>query len=101
MRRIRGSLSSRTFAERTINPLDVGAVVVANHGPFSWGATSRKAVENAAVMEYAAEMAYIATRLNSDASMPEELLRKHFLRKHGKNAYYGQPGGEEKVMLSR
>ena len=49
-----------------------------------------KAVENAAVMEYTAEMAYIASGLNSEVDMQQVLIDKHFLRKHGKNAYYGQ-----------
>jgi len=85
-----GSVIIQTFGERGIDPLQVGAVVVANHGPFSWGASCAKAVENAVVMEYAAEMAYITTRLNGDADIQQTLLDKHFLRKHGKNAYYGQ-----------
>ncbi len=78
------------FNKKGIDPLDIGAAIVANHGPFSWGISSGKAVENAAVMEYAAEMAYISMQINPEASMPEALLDKHFLRKHGKNAYYGQ-----------
>lgn len=85
-----GLVIIETFKEKGIGPLDVSAAVVANHGPFSWGTSSGKAVENAAVMEYAAEMAYISLQLNPEASMPKALLNKHFLRKHGKNAYYGQ-----------
>jgi L-ribulose-5-phosphate 4-epimerase len=85
-----GLVIIETFMERGVDPLDLGAVIVANHGPFSWGATCGKAVENAAVMEYAAEMAFISTRLNPGASMPKALLEKHYLRKHGENAYYGQ-----------
>lgn len=85
-----GLVIAETFKEKGINPLDVGAVVVANHGPFSWGSSSGKAVENAAVMEYAAEMAYISLQINPEAFIPRALLDKHFLRKHGKNAYYGQ-----------
>jgi len=78
------------FNSRKIDPLSVSAVVVANHGPFSWGKTPSKAVENSAVMEYAAEMAYIAQGLNEKTTMQQSLIDKHFLRKHGKNAYYGQ-----------
>ena len=85
-----GSVIIETFQERDINPLELGAVIVANHGPFSWGLNCNKAVENAAVMEYAAEMAYIAKGLNPCTDMQQVLLDKHFLRKHGKNAYYGQ-----------
>lgn len=85
-----GLVIIETFKERGIDPLHVGAVLVANHGPFSWGASPAKAVENAAVLEYAAEMAFISTSLKPDASMPGALLEKHFLRKHGKDAYYGQ-----------
>ena len=85
-----GSVIIETFRERKIDPEQIGAVIVANHGPFSWGASAKKAVENAAVMEYAAEMAYIAKGLNPSTTMQQTLLDKHFLRKHGKNAYYGQ-----------
>ncbi len=85
-----GKVIVETFMESQIDPLGLGAVVVANHGPFSWGASSAKAVENAAVMEYAAEMAYISLSINPDAKMQGELLEKHFERKHGENAYYGQ-----------
>lgn len=85
-----GSVIIDTFRNRGIDPLMVGAVIVANHGPFSWGTSCVKAVENAVVMEYVAEMAAISTGLNPKADMQQELLDKHFLRKHGKNAYYGQ-----------
>ena len=85
-----GSVIIQTFEERSIDPLQVSAVIVANHGPFSWGTSCTKAVENAVVMEYTAEMAYISTKLNSKTDIQQTLLDKHFLRKHGKNAYYGQ-----------
>jgi L-ribulose-5-phosphate 4-epimerase len=85
-----GSVIIQTFEQRKIDPLQVGAVIVANHGPFSWGTSCTKAVENAVVMEYTAEMAYISTKLNSKTDIQQTLLDKHFLRKHGKNAYYGQ-----------
>lgn len=85
-----GLVIIETFKQRGIDPLQVGAVVVANHGPFCWGTSSGKAVENAVVLEYSAEMAYISTRLNPGASMPGALLEKHYTRKHGKDAYYGQ-----------
>jgi len=85
-----GKVIIETFTENHLSPLDVQAVLVANHGPFTWGPTWEKAVENAAVLEYAAEMAYYSLALNPDASLQQELLDKHYLRKHGKNAYYGQ-----------
>ena len=85
-----GSVIVETFAGRGINPLQVGAVIVANHGPFSWGGSCAKAVENAVVMEYVAEMAYISMALNHEADLQQTLLDKHFLRKHGAGAYYGQ-----------
>lgn len=85
-----GTVIIETFREKNIDPLSVGAVIVANHGPFSWGASCQKAVENAIVMERAAEMAYLSWQLNNKADMQQALLGKHFLRKHGKDAYYGQ-----------
>jgi len=85
-----GLIITQTFQKRHISPLDVGAVIVANHGPFSWGDSCAKAVENAVVMEYAAEMAYVTLRLDPQAAIQQALLDKHYLRKHGKGAYYGQ-----------
>lgn len=85
-----GTVIVETFEKRKIAPLDVSAVVVANHGPFSWGTTLRKAIENALVMEYVAQMAYNALHISTSTDMPQTLIDKHFLRKHGKNAYYGQ-----------
>lgn len=85
-----GTVIIETFRQKNIDPLSVGAVIVANHGPFSWGTSCQKAVENAVVMERAAEMAYVSVQLNTKADMQQELLAKHFLRKHGKDAYYGQ-----------
>lgn len=85
-----GKVIIETFSDRSIDPLEVGAVIVANHGPFSWGTSCSKAVENSLVMEYIAEMAYIAIHLNPKVDIQQTLLDKHFQRKHGKNAYYGQ-----------
>ena len=73
-----------------INPDHTPGVLVKNHGPFSWGATPDKAVYNAKVMEQCAQMAYIAKTLNSDLTMNPLLIEKHYMRKHGPNAYYGQ-----------
>ena len=67
------------------------AWLVASHAPFAWGATMEKAVENAIVLEFAAQMAMNTLALNPKAgAIPQVLLDKHFLRKHGPKAYYGQ-----------
>ncbi len=75
---------------RNINPDYVPGVLVKNHGPFSWGKNAADAVHNAVVMEQVAKMAYIAYGLNPNLTMNENLIKKHFFRKHGPNAYYGQ-----------
>ena len=74
------------------NPIYVPAVLCKNHGPFTWGATPKKAVENAVVLEECALMAWqdLLVSNNTVQPMQQELLDKHYLRKHGKNAYYGQ-----------
>ncbi|HEY5955260.1 MAG TPA: L-ribulose-5-phosphate 4-epimerase [Polyangiaceae bacterium] len=73
------------------DPLHVSMVLVASHGPFTWGETAEKAVYNAAVLEELARMAFITRTINPTAArLPDRLIRKHFERKHGKNAYYGQ-----------
>ena len=84
-----GVVIARRFAGR--NPMEVPAVLVAGHGPFCWGATAADAAHNAVILEYVAEMSYYSVTL---AEAAEELhpvhLDKHFLRKHGASAYYGQ-----------
>ena len=87
-----GKVIIETFAKRAINPLDIPAVLVRSHGPFTWGTSAAEAVHNAVVLE---ELAYMAMHsqmlLQGDVPcMQQELLDKHFLRKHGPNAYYGQ-----------
>lgn len=72
------------------NPMDVPAILVASHGPFTFGVNAKKAVENAVVLEEVAHMAYYTEKLGKTDAMDDKLLDKHFLRKHGKNAYYGQ-----------
>jgi L-ribulose-5-phosphate 4-epimerase len=64
--------------------------LVNNHGPFAWGADAHKAVYHAVVLEQVAKMAYIALGINPQLQMNQELIKKHFYRKHGLNAYYGQ-----------
>jgi L-ribulose-5-phosphate 4-epimerase len=76
---------------RKLDPMQHPAALVAGHGPFVWGKDSAHAIENALVLEEVARMALHTLSLNADASALEAyLLDKHFLRKHGKNAYYGQ-----------
>lgn len=79
------------FRDRGLDPDAVPAVLVAGHGPFSWGASPRKAVENAVALEATAQMALNTLRLNPHApGIDQVLLDKHYLRKHGAGAYYGQ-----------
>ena len=77
-------------AFRNIEPLSIPAVLVNSHGPFTWGKNAMKSVENAMILEEVAMMAWHTMELNESASFQQELLDKHYLRKHGKNAYYGQ-----------
>jgi L-ribulose-5-phosphate 4-epimerase len=79
------------FKERDIDYTEVEMVLIANHGPFSWGDTSEKAVYNSAVLEEIAKMAYLTLQINTDAPLLKSaLVHKHYERKHGKDAYYGQ-----------
>lgn len=73
-----------------IYPVHTPGVLVKNHGPFSWGTSPADAVHNAVVMEQVAKMAHIAFLVNPDLTMNPLLVEKHFSRKHGPNAYYGQ-----------
>lgn len=74
-----------------IDPLTIPAVLVRSHGPFTWGKTAAEAVHNAVVLEETSFMNYHAMSINPQVhTMQKELLDKHYLRKHGKNAYYGQ-----------
>ncbi len=84
-----GKVIVRTFADT--DPMQMPAVLVANHGPFTWGASASSAVENAVVLEQVAQMAAGTILINPHQSgIDSMLLDKHYLRKHGKNAYYGQ-----------
>jgi L-ribulose-5-phosphate 4-epimerase len=86
-----GKVIVETFLTRNIDPEMVPGVIVSRHGPFSWGKSAKEAVHNAVVLEELAFMGLQSKILKPDIlSMPEKLLDKHFLRKHGKNAYYGQ-----------
>ena len=81
------------FAEREIDPLAVPAVLVRNHGPFSWGKDAAQAVYHAVVLEEVCKMATRTEALRPGVEpAPQYLQDKHYLRKHGPNAYYGQGG---------
>ena len=73
-----------------MNPDHTPGVLVKNHRPFSWGTSPANAVYNAKVMEQCAKMAYISFTLNPETTMNPLLIEKHYMRKHGPNAYYGQ-----------
>jgi Ribulose-5-phosphate 4-epimerase and related epimerases and aldolases len=75
---------------REINPVHIPGVLVKNHGPFSWGKDPYEAVHNAVVLEQVAKMASISLQVNPKLTMNKWLIEKHFFRKHGSSAYYGQ-----------
>jgi L-ribulose-5-phosphate 4-epimerase len=84
-----GAVICRHFAK--LDPEAVPAVLVAGHGPFCWGSTASAAAHNAAILESIARMAYYTLTISADAPLLGATLRdKHFFRKHGKSAYYGQ-----------
>ncbi|WRS28658.1 L-ribulose-5-phosphate 4-epimerase [Oscillospiraceae bacterium MB08-C2-2] len=84
-----GKVIVETFCDK--DPLHIPAVLVASHGPFAWGKNASEAVHNAAVLEELAYMAWHTQAMRPDIrEMQSELLDKHYLRKHGQNAYYGQ-----------
>lgn len=87
-----GKVIVETFQARSINPDEVPGVLVHSHGPFAWGTSAEDAVHNAVVMEECAMMGSISTLLSNHQEQPmqQELLDKHFKRKHGPGAYYGQ-----------
>ena len=79
------------FRENNIDENAVPAVLVRSHGPFTWGSSAKDAAKNAGTLEIVCEMAIKTLRLNPEINtIPEYLLDKHYMRKHGKNAYYGQ-----------
>ena len=86
-----GLVIAETFRKKNIDPLAVPGVLCVNHGPFSWGRNGHDAVHNAAVLETVAEMATKTELLNPSVKpVKQAILDKHYFRKHGKNAYYGQ-----------
>jgi L-ribulose-5-phosphate 4-epimerase len=91
-----GRVILETFEKRKISFTQVPAVVVANHGPFAWGKDPFEAVHNAVVQEEVAKMALFVLLLDpKGGKIQQTLLDKHYLRKHGANAYYGQKSGGE------
>lgn len=85
-----GNVIVNRFRLGAINPVHTPGVLVKNHGPFSWGKDPHEAVHNAVVMEQVAKMAFVAYSVNPRLTMNPLLVEKHFSRKHGPNAYYGQ-----------
>lgn len=80
-----------TFKRQNLSPTEVEMVLVACHGPFTWGEDAAKAVYNAAVLEELAKMAYLTLQINPEITpIKQTLVDKHYFRKHGKHAYYGQ-----------
>ncbi|HEY6808200.1 MAG TPA: L-ribulose-5-phosphate 4-epimerase AraD [Gemmatimonadales bacterium] len=87
-----GLVIVETFSRGGMSPGDVGAVLVAGHGPFAWGVDASAAVERARALEFVARLAYAAERITPNApALDAFLVDKHYGRKHGKDAYYGQP----------
>ena len=86
-----GKLIIETFIRRNINLLNMPMVLIAGHGPFTWGENAYKAVYNAVVLEEICKMAHLTLNIDSNAKpLPDYIIKKHWDRKHGPNAYYGQ-----------
>jgi len=86
-----GKVIVEEFRTRKLDPNQMPGVLVANHGPFTWGTSAENAVHNSVVLEELAKMARNTLMINSESNrMSQNLLDKHYLRKHGANAYYGQ-----------
>lgn len=86
-----GVVIAETFAQRGIDPMAVPAVLVSKHGPFTWGTSCKKAVENSVVLEETARMALLTRQYDPNVTeAPQPLQDKHYFRKHGKTATYGQ-----------
>ena len=89
-----GKVIVETFNKKSYS--QIPSVLVAGHGPFSWGKNAANAVHNAVVLEELADMAWHSIALKKDLpSMGKDLLDKHYLRKHGRNSYYGQGGKDQ------
>ncbi len=85
-----GKVIIETIQELDYDPMMIPGIIVKNHGPFTWGKNPNNAVYNAVVMEKVAEMNIKTLMLNPESAMAQYILDKHYMRKHGENAYYGQ-----------
>lgn len=86
-----GCVIIETFEKRSMNPMYTPAVLCSSHGPFTWGKDATEAVHNAVVLEEVAKMARYTETINKNVKpAPDSIKEKHFYRKHGENAYYGQ-----------
>ncbi len=86
-----GNVIIETLNQKNYKPLEMPGVIVFNHGPFTWGKNPKDAVHNAKVLEEVSKMAFRTESINKSVrSIDDALLNKHYLRKHGENAYYGQ-----------
>lgn len=85
-----GDVIVETFRERGLDPLATPAALARNHGPFVWGKSASDAAYNASVLEESAKTAFMTALLNPALPVDENLIEKHYSRKHGPNAYYGQ-----------
>jgi len=88
-----GAAIVETFRIAGLSPAEVPGVLVANHGPFTWGPDAARAVELSRVLEWLAHLDVIGRAIAPDAPRPAPfLIDRHYTRKHGARAYYGQPG---------
>lgn len=92
-----GKVIIECIKKRNINPMAIPSVIVKNHGPFSWGKDADASVHHAVILETVAEMSLKTVMLNPNAEMRQYILNKHYMRKHGQNAYYGQIKNGENI----
>jgi L-ribulose-5-phosphate 4-epimerase len=86
-----GNLITETFKKSSLNPKHINMVLVAGHGPFTWGANAAQSVKNSVILEEICKMALFTVTLDPLAqTLPEHIIKKHWERKHGPDAYYGQ-----------
>jgi len=86
-----GNLIVETFKKGNFNPIQQKVILVAGHGPFTWGSNAAESVYNSAILEEICKMAFLTLAINPEANpLPEHIVKKHWERKHGQNAYYGQ-----------
>lgn len=86
-----GNIIVETFKKRNLNPIQHNMILVAGHGPFTWGSTAAQSVHNSVILEEICKMALLTLVVNPTAKpLPEHIIRKHWERKHGQDSYYGQ-----------